>query len=139
QRIARPERQLGRLPGRRLHVHALRATLACRERQGEGAQPLEERLTERRQTPPVLRTRLLYFDARHRVGGARDAGLVAAEAEPRVELAAARGGIEVAGRVVVDADLLLRRQPVAVERGGLHVDRRLEQAVGALRAPARNA
>jgi hypothetical protein len=45
----------------------------------------------------VLHARLLHCDARHRVGGTGDTGVAAPEAEPCVELAAPRCGIEVAG------------------------------------------
>src|SRR5262245_35614479 len=81
----------------------------------------------------------MHRDARQRVGSSRDAGIAAREAEPGVELAAPRGGIEVAGGIVVDADLLAGRCPVALEARVLHVDGGLEQAVAASGAPARDA
>src|SRR5262249_32402166 len=85
------------------------------------------------------RARLPHVDARHRVGGTREARVVAPEAEPDVKLAAPGGRVEVAFGVVVDADLLARWNPVALKRRGLHVDGGLEQAVGACGASARDA
>src|SRR5262249_34841210 len=91
------------------------------------------------QRSQVSRARLAQLDARHRVGGTRDSGVGAAEAEPHVELAAPRGGIEVAGRIVVDADLFLCGSAGPVGPGGLRVDGGLEQTVGACGSTARNA
>src|SRR4029077_18023392 len=140
ERIADSQRELAlALPGRYVDGYPLRAALARRQRQGERPQPLQQRLAEGCRRTLILRARLLELDGRDRVGGAGDAGVVASETQPDVELAAARIRIEVTGGIVVGADLAIRRGTVFLEGRVLHVDRRLEQAVGLLGPPARDA
>ena len=102
-------------------------------------EPLQHRLAERRRRTLILRARLASSMEATESAGTGDARIGASEAEPGVEPAAARVRIEVAGGIVVGADLLVRRRAVALERRVLHVDRRLEQAVGRLGAAARDA
>src|SRR5262249_36266454 len=140
ERIADSERELAlALAGGHVEVQRLRAAPARRQRQGECPQLPQQRLAEGCRRTLILLARLLHLDGRDGVGGTGDAGVVASETQPDVELAAARVRIEVTGGIVVGADLLVRRRAVALEGRGLHVDRRLEQAVGLLGPPARDA
>src|SRR5262249_6136323 len=87
----------------------------------------------------ILYARLLDLDGRDGVGGACDARVVASETQPDVELAAPRVRIEVTVGIVVGADLVVRRRAISLEGRVLHVDRRLEEAVGLLGTPTGDA